>query len=512
MTGKIANALAKSGYDAIKNTSGAKEFRKVGAIFESKRKSVMEETHLSDYAEILKRRKWVVISVFITVVATVCLVSFIMPPTYEATVVILLGGQPTPMNPLGDSSDRISERTLSYATQINLLKNHSLAIDVIKNLHLEKAYPTESKYSIVRFINRLRRPVEKKAGESIDPGSEITRISRLVEWYLRHLNVTPVRESSLVNVSFSGKDPELISRIANRHAAIALENTVVQHQSKAKDALDWLKAQIADQRKEVEKSQRAIYEFKKRFNVLSMEDSTTALSQQMKELNSALTKAKSDRIAKQSVYLQLKQITNARDNVMMMPEISNYPIIQSLRTKLLELKGAQIEMGIKYGPKHPKMIKLNSGIRQIETEIQAEANRLEKTIKAELDRAVAVENKLFQSLERQKKIALSLGERGIEYEVLKQQAESRQDVYDFLLKQSEEIGLSSAISSSNMSIVDKAPIPVDPVRPKILLNILVAIAFSLMTGAGLAFFLEYLDNSVKTPWTYQSNWGCRCLE
>ena len=497
MTGKIATALAR--YEAIKSSNDGKAFQNEDAVFRSSRKPVMEETHLSDYIEILKRRKWIVISVFITIVTAVSLISFIMTPTYEATAEILLGGQPTPMNPLGDSSDRIPERTLFYTTQVNLLKNRSLALNVIKDLHLENVYPRESKYGIVKFFKHLGHSTEKKSGESSDPGSEYARMSHLIEWYLRHLSITPVRDSSLVKVNFFGNDPELITRIVNRHAEIALKNTVVRHQSKAKDALDWLKSQIADQRKEVEKSQRAIYEFKKRFNVLSMEDSTTALSQEMKELNSALTKAKSDRIAKQSVFLQLEQIANAKGNVMMMPEISNYPIIQTLRTKLVELKGEQIEMGTKYGPRHPKMIKLISGIRQIEAEIQAEANRLEKTIKAELDRAIDVENKLTQSLEHQKQFALSLGERGIEYEVLKQQAESRQDVYDFLLKQSEEIGLSSAISSSNMRIVDEAAIPVEPVRPKILLNILMAIVFSLLTGAGLAFFLEYLDNSVKTP-------------
>jgi polysaccharide biosynthesis transport protein len=497
MTRKIATALAR--YDAMKNGNGGQEFRNEGAAFKSTRTSAMEETHLSDYVEILKRRKWVVISVFITIVAAVSLVSFIMTPTYEATAVILLGGQPTPMNPLGDSSDRIPERTLFYTTQVNLLKNRSLAINVIKDLQLERVYSRESKFGIFRFFRRLGRSAEKKAGKSGALGPEYAQMSRFIEWYLKHLGVTPVRDSSLVKVSFSGKDPQLITRIINRHAEIALENTVVRHRSKAKGALDWLKAQIADQRKEVEKSQRAIYEFKKRFNVLSMEDSTTALSQEMKELNSALTMAKSDRIAKQAVYLQLEQIANAKGNVMLMPEISNYPIIQALRAKLVELKGEQIEMGTKYGPRHPKMIKLNSGIRQIEAEIQAEANRLEKSIKAELDRAIDVENKLAQSLEHQKQNALSIGERGIEYEVLKQQAESRQDVYDFLLKQSEEIGLSSAISSSNMRIVDEAAVPVEPVRPKILLNILAAMAFSLVMGTGLAFFLEYLDNTIKTP-------------
>ena len=184
---------------------------------------------------------------------------------------------------------------------------------------------------------------------------------------------------------------------------------------------------------------------------------------------------------------------------MLMPEISNYSVIQTLRNQLINLKSQQIEMGTKYGPKHPKMLELNNGINQIKTEIDVEIKRLENTIKAELDRATAIENSIVQSLNKQKQIAMDLGERAIDYEVLKQKADSSQDVYNFLLKQSEQLGLTSAISSGNMLLVDNAEIPVDPVSPKIILNILMAIFIALFAGTGCAFFVEYMDNTVKTP-------------
>jgi capsular polysaccharide biosynthesis protein/septum formation inhibitor-activating ATPase MinD len=219
----------------------------------------------------------------------------------------------------------------------------------------------------------------------------------------------------------------------------------------------------------------------------------------MQELNSTLAEAKSERITKQAIYLQLKEITKHHKDTMLIPEISNYSIIQNLRNQLVDLKSRQIEMGTKYGAKHPKIIELNNAINQIKNEIARESERLEKSIKAELERATAIENSITRSLNKQKQIAMSLGERAIEYEVLKQQAESSQDIYNFLLKQSEQLGLSSAISSSNMRIVDPAEVPIDPVSPKKFLNIVLAVFLSLFTGTGLAFFLEYLDNTVKTP-------------
>lgn len=465
-------------------------------------RAIKPEAHLSDYWEVLKRRKWIVISFFIIIVGVVAVVSFILTPQFKASTQIFLGEQPTLQDPLGDSSLRLPERNLYYQTQINLLSSRTLARRVIDELQLGKLLATESDFQSstpVEKINPLKDTDKSKTDPLSDQEPESSLNPKVIKWYLSHLSVTPIRDSNLVNLSFTGPDPELITRIVNKHAQEAIENTVRQHQLQAKSALDWLKDQIAEQKKEVELSQREIYEFKKKNNVLSLDDPQIISSQEMQELNSALTKATSERINKEAIYLQLKEIVMNQQDTMLLPEISNYSVIQNLRNQLVDLKSRQIAIGTKYGPRHPKMIELTNGINQIKNEIARESERLQKAIKADLERATAIENSIAQSIDRQKQMAMSLGERAIEYEVLKQQAESAQDIYDFLLKQAEQLGLSSAISSSNMRIVDPAEEPISPVEPKIMLNIVLAVFLSLFTGTGFAFFMEYLDNTVKTP-------------
>jgi polysaccharide biosynthesis transport protein len=500
MAGKIATAMEKY-YAENKNSQGFRQQYIAGPAATSSRPE-MQEAHLSDYLEVLARRKWVVILLFIIIVGSVTAYSVIATPQYEATAQILLGGRPTPMNPLGETAERLPERNLYFQTQVNLLSSRTLAHKVIDQLSLEDVFALQSRPNPFLAFASLTKSADDKEFED-DPASTqnsgFARRLKVLNWYLKHLIVSPIRDSSLVHLSFTGPDAELITQIVNQHAKTAIENTIQQNQTQAKEALDWLRAQIEEQKKEVERSQRAIYEFKKKNNVLSLEDSQIIFSQELQELNSALTKAKSERISKQAIYLQLQEITKNRQNAMLMPEISNYSVIQNLRNKLIDLKSDQIEMGTKYGPKHPKMVELKNGIRQLQNEIDIETKRLKNSIEADLNRARAIEASITQSLEKQKQVAMKLGERAIEYDVLKQQTESSQDIYDFLLKQSEELGLSSAISSSNMRIVDKAEIPIDPVRPKILLNILLAVFIALFAGTGCAFFVEYLDNTVKTP-------------
>ena len=461
-----------------------------------------QEAHLSDYFDIVIRRKWIVIFMFIIIVGGITAYSLMATPQYEASAKLLLKEQPTPMNPLGENSERLPERNLNYQTQVNMLSNRSLAYKVIQALSLkEKLVQQQEQHFLQKFLNEALTKIESTSTKDAELAqrNEALKMPEVIDWYLKKMEIEPIRDSSLVEISFSGPDPELITIIVNKHAETAIEDTIQQHQKQAKDALDWLKSQIEEQKKEVESSQRAIYEFKKQFNVLSLEDSQIIFSQELQELNSALTRAKSERIAKQATYLQLKEIIKSRQDVLQMPEISNYSVIQNLRNQQINLKSQQIEMGTKYGPKHPKMIELNNGIKQIQSEIGIEIKRLENTIKAELDRATAVESSIVQSLNQQKQIAMDLGERAIDYEVLKQKAESSQDIYDFLLKQAEELGLTSAISSSSMRLVDKAEVPIDTVSPKVVLNILVASFIALFAGTGCAFFFEYLDNTVKTP-------------
>jgi uncharacterized protein involved in exopolysaccharide biosynthesis/Mrp family chromosome partitioning ATPase len=461
-----------------------------------------QQAHLSDYLEILKRRKWIIISFFVLIVCSVSAVSFCITPQYEATAQILLGGKPTPMNLHGNSSERLPERNLYYQTQINLLDTPTLARMVINDLGLEKIFALEN--DIQDFLpNAIAKNQPDRSSSEvdtpIDQDAAYKFSSKVLRWYQGHLNITPVRDSSLVNVGFSGPDSKLITRIANRHAEVAINVAIERHRSEAKDTVDWLKSQIESQKKEVQNSQRAIHEFKKKHNILSLEDRQTINSIEIQGLSGALTDARSERIKKEAIYHQLKTIIENNNDSMLMPEISNYSVIESLRNQLVDLKSRQLELGTKYGPKHPKMIELNNRVHQIRSEIMNESKRLQSSIKAELDRAAAIENEITSTLNKHKKAAISLGERAIEYEVLKHQAESSQDIYNFLLKQSEQQGLASAISNSNMRIVERAEVPLKPVSPKISLNILLAIFLSLFVGTGLAFFLEYLDNTVKTP-------------
>lgn len=457
-----------------------------------------QQVHLTDYINIIRRRKWTVIIFFLTVVSLVAAVSFYTKPIYKATTQIFVGNQPSFLVGINEIAATNSRQQDYYQTQYNLLQSRSLVYKVIHDLELWKDVELDKTGNAHASI-LLPSSSDGPGNLPEKQGTKSQIESMIADWYLSQLQITPVRGSQLVDVSFLGPSPEWITRVVNAHAHAFIEKNIQTQTSAAKQALEWLKTQLKDQKAKVEASRRAIYEYKKVNDIISLEERQNIVSQKLMELNSTLTRAKTERMAKQAVYNQLKGFSVNRESLFSLPEISKNSVIQNLRAQLVQLKAQRLEMGTKFGPKHPRMIELNSSITSLEREIREEVQRLRKAIKAELDRAVAIEKTIQKTLDAQKQAAMAISEKAISYDVLQQQAESNQHIYEILLKQAKEISLTSVMESSDVRIVDPAEIPLFPVKPRIFLNILLAVVLGLFMGSGLAFFREYMDNTVKIP-------------
>ena len=145
------------------------------------------------------------------------------------------------------------------------------------------------------------------------------------------------------------------------------------------------------------------------------------------------------------------------------------------------------------------MIEASRSIEQLEQDLQEEINRLKNAIKNEMERAVDYEQTLNMVLTEQKQHAMTLDEKAIQYEVLNRKFESTRKIYDALLENAKQIDLLKVRESGNIRIVDWAEVPRSPIKPRKFLNILMAVVLGLFMGTGLAFFVEYMDNTLKTP-------------
>jgi succinoglycan biosynthesis transport protein ExoP len=120
-------------------------------------------------------------------------------------------------------------------------------------------------------------------------------------------------------------------------------------------------------------------------------------------------------------------------------------------------------------------------------------------IRSDYESSLRKEALLRQAFQQQKAKALEMKDKGIQYNILKREADTNRELYKGLLMRMKEAGVSAGITASNIQIVDPAELPTQPYKPNKRQNLLLAAVVGLFLGVGLAFFFEYLDNTIKTP-------------
>jgi capsular exopolysaccharide synthesis family protein len=434
-----------------------------------------EEVGLRDYLAVILRRKWIVIAIFAVIVVVATINSFKTEPMYKATCQILIERENPKVVNIQEIMAVDASTTDYYQTQYEILKNKKLAEKVIEHLNLvnNKEFNPESKTDFAIIVGK----------------------------YLSRLEIEPIRKSRLVNISFEDHDPRLAALIANNHAKLYIEQILERRFSTSQEAGVWLNKRIKEEKKRLEDSEKALYNYKQKNNLVSIgfEEKNNIIIQKLDELNSVLIQAKTLCIEKESLHSEIERLLKKSNTIESVPAVVSNPLIQQLKADYIKSKAEYSQLSRKYGPEHPQIIRLKSQIKETKSKIAKEVKNILDSIEIEYRVARKQEKSLIKALEEQKKEALKLNKKEIQYNVLKRDAESNCIIYNNLLKRVKESAVTENLGLSNVSIIDPATVPNSPFKPKKRRDILLAIMIGLFGGGGFAFFLEYLDNTIDTP-------------
>ena len=471
-----------------------------------------EEVHLRDYLRVILKRRWMIATVFLVLVTTVTISNLNMDPVYRATTQILIDKEnPNVVNIEEVVGINAADRDY-YQTQYEILKSKSLALKVIKDLDLKNSpefTPKDGGFSlmgtisssmkyVLEWIKGITSSAENPADKNFNPDHEYNEI---IEAYLGRLNVSPIRNSRLVDVSFEGGDPEIVARIANTHAKLYTQSGLERKYSASEDAIAWLNLRIKEEAKILKEKETDIQKFREKEGLAAVdfEDRQGIIIQSLNDLNAALIQATTERLKKENLFYELTRLSQQPEMVESMPAIASNQVIQELKSQYVELTGEYYNLSNKYGKEHPKMVRLSAAMKGIKEKIAQEVKKTLQSVEAEYRLALAEEKSIRQAMEEKKREALALNAKQIEYNSLKRDMETSRSLYESLLKRAKEAGLTEGLKATNIVVVDPARIPDHPVKPKKARNILLAIIVGLTLGVGLAFFFEYLDNTINTP-------------
>ena len=523
------------------------------------KENIVEQIDVKDYLQVILRRKWIILAFFIASVAISAIYTMKSIPIYRTKTQVLIGRE----NPNVVSIEEVvtPERgDLQWnQTQIKILSSRSLALRVIKALNLkdspefkpdekrrnfsirglvgllagkvintlkpqEEVYKSEGikKRDIKRndnpefkpdverrgFLSSLRGKIYyklKSLKRKLDSKKEFLKSgkgdedSRLIGSYLSRIDVEAIKFSRLVNISFEGIHPETITAMANRHAQEYIEQNHEMKLGTTKDAIEWLQEQLAEKEEGVEKAEIELQVYKEREKIVSLEDRQNIIVQKLADLNTALTKARTERIGLETFYNETKIFADNPDMIESIPYVMENALIQILKKEYMDTTSEISKLSGKYGEKFPSMIKLVSQAKELKSRISSEVNKLIKSIEAKYKMASSKEESLADALEEQKIVALNLNRKAIAYGSLKRESESEKAMYDILLNRMKETDIAGELRTSNVRIIDVAEVPKYPIKPNKRFNILLAAVIGLIMGVGIAFLLENFDKTVKSP-------------
>jgi len=462
-----------------------------------------DQVNLRDYWRVLVKRRWTILTFTLAVVVITAIATWKATPIFRATIKIQIDPEQTNVLPFKDTQDLgfIYAQSQEYLqTQFKVLESKTLATRVIRASNLDhnprflsEVNPTPSSKSIIWLRDTFG--LSEKGGKTDDPTSvEERRLDSLVRQFGGSLSTAPIRNSRLVDVSFEARDPNLAAEVVNTLANEYIQMNFETKFNATSMASDFLAKQIVDLKAKVEKSEEELVRFSREHDIYAISDKENVILQKLSDLNTALTVAQSDRIQKESVWNIVQQAGPGG-----FPDILRSDLIKTLESTISDLRVQKAKLDAQFKLPWPDLEKVNSQLEEAEKQLAQQKQRAVKNAETEYRTALQREKLLAQALAAQKVEANAFNQNSIQYNIIKRQVDTDKQLYDGLLQRMKEAGVSAGLKSSNIHILDQATPPRTVYKPNKVLNLSLAMAIGLMLGVGLAFFVEYLDSSVKTP-------------
>jgi capsular exopolysaccharide synthesis family protein len=382
-----------------------------------------------------------------------------------------------------------------YQTQYRLLESRAVCEAVVRRLNLTK---------LAEFGARAHDP-DANPGPSAESSEKA--LAAAIGALNRGMEVSPVRMSRLVKITFTSTDPKLAAQVANTITQIYLDYTMDRKLKVSQMASQFLSRRIEEQRRKLEASQLALQKYMEEQQLVTAisDNYGDITAQKLADLRSRLVEAETSRKEAEARYSLAKSTLADPKRSEGIPELLQNPVFQQLRTKQAETYKQFAEISQRYGDKHPKIIAIRAELASMANDLRVETAKVVDALKQSYEIALAKQKALEEALESEKAEAMKIRKKAIGFVVLKREVDTNQQLYDMLLSRAKEARLTEDIDVGAVTVVDPAKIPLGPSWPRMLPIAALSLVLGLFLALGGGFLLEYMDNSVKFPEQIQKN-------
>ncbi len=437
----------------------------------------VEEPHLKDYLRVLFMRRWLVIGVSLLVIFATALTVFVMTPIYRATALLLI--EPTKIK-VTDFQD-VYDPTLSQFAGSELARREFM----------------ETQFKLLTC-----RPLMERVFARFNFGEaeEFRDAKDPIPAFTKRFHVSPVRRTRLVEVSFDWKEPKLAADVVNYLVDAYTQDYRARRLGVTGSGLEALKKKAEELRPKVAEKAEALQRFRIEHGTVSLEQSQNIIVERLKDLNRELTEVQNKRIELQSRIRSIGQALASKTDLQDLPEVVDSPTMRDLKMEWIRTQQEISELSKRFGPNHPQLLSARAKLAAIHDKIEMDVRSILASTHLEYQRAKTQEQEILQALEEQQAKVMNLDKLRAEYQELKDSYDTLRKTFRAILQRIDEIEISSAAGTEedNIFVIAPARVPVKKAKPKRLQAIALSFILGPMLGIGLAFFLQYLDTTIKT--------------
>jgi polysaccharide biosynthesis transport protein len=493
--------------------------------------------HLLQYLRVLAKRRWTALGTLLAVVGTVALLTARTVPMYQARAQLMIEvDRPKVVVFEGDSKADRGDETQDYQeTQRRILQSRTLANQTLETLELwqhpaftgpqeppsalQRRWNTVAEWfsalpaKISKSDNYVRGGLAQPEGPDPDEAlgfKDSAEHSAAIDRFLSHLNVNQAGASRLVDVSFTAADPKLAAAVANALTDAYVEQNREFKSAIAKEAADWLEAQLEGHRKQLQESQSTLQRYREQRPDASGEGAELGL-RRLESLNASLMTARTDRIQKETLHNQVRALQGDQAALDGLQVVQANAAVQVIKRELSQLRQDDAQLAPKFGERHPERAKLRLAMEATEARLKGEMDATIERIENDYQAAVEQEQSLVQAVDVQKRESMASTGKRAEFDDLARAAATDQEIFSTLLQRAKETGVTTGLVATNIRVVDRATPPQSPISPNPRRNLLMALFGGSLLALGLAFFRDYMDRAVTTPEEVTAALGLPCL-
>src|SRR6266446_7951536 len=374
---------------------------------------------LFEFWWIIKKRKWVVLSVLLAFLAIGALLTLMTTPVYMATVRLQIdrnvakvveGGNVTPL----EGSDFEFMKT-----QYELLMGRTIGERVVSALKLgnDPDFIKPRGFSLVGSIRELFASSE--AGQS-----SINRENAATSIVMGNRTVRPIVGSRLVDISYSDPDPLRAQRIVTGLADAFINSNVDKRFQANSYAKTFLEDQAAQLKLRLEESEKVLLEFGQKKQIVSTGEKSSIAESNLASANATLGSLAAERIKNYELW---KQVETAK--AINLPQLLSNSVIDGLRAKRNSLETEYQEKLETFKPSYPAMVQISNKIAEINRQLVSEVNTIKRALKAAYESSLSQEEEMKKRIDILKAEVLDLQKRSIEYNILKREVDTNRGLY-----------------------------------------------------------------------------------